>query len=113
MWGEKCKGGFVSEALEFGRYSNLARDDFYPYQERDGICRQRGLEIYPETDRHWRAKFMPFWRNPDKKLSVGDDLDQFKEQVRVEKFYKVKSHCSECMIEALNIGPVSTVVNAN
>ena len=47
MWGDKCKGGFVSEALEFGRYSNLAKEEYYPYQERDGICRQRGLEIYP------------------------------------------------------------------
>lgn len=56
---------------------------------------------------------MPFWQNPEKKVSVADDLEQFKEQVRVEKFYKIKSNCADCMIEALNIGPVSAVVNAD
>ena len=78
MYGEKCKGGFVTEALEFGRFSNLAREEYYPYQERNGMCRQRGLDILPDKDRHWKARFMPFLQNKGKLVSVTDDLEEFR-----------------------------------
>ena len=46
-------------------------------------------------------------------MSVTDDLEPFKEQVRVEKFYRIKSGSAESMKEALDIGPVSAVINGD